>query len=461
MSNEVKVIFANDPIVSKNAAIKQFVANQKAGHSSVLIEETHYIVVKECKEKEATHEKVRATAGNIARDVSAQKAETASIQANNLSNAYANLDKESVLTAFVEGWDLGAYQFVTYKSEVTAFQTALQVVGEDTKSSIEAGKIRAEATAFSRDLMNELSNVLNPETFPEVLKKNFEGTEVEVNVFDKEKLQQMGMNGVLTVARGSIYKPSFVELVYKGDASKPLVALVGKGVTFDTGGISLKSGKDLSDMRMDMGGAAAVSGALTLLAKSKSKVNVVALIPIVENMPDNTSVLPGEVITYKNGLTVQVGNTDAEGRLILADALIRAGEWNAEYIVDIATLTGSIVSALGTEIGGVFGDEELSIQMKKIGDQNGDFIWPMPLVDAYDKFLDSDYADMNNISSIGEAGSITAGLFLRRFVPKESKWLHVDMAGTMDKNSASGYYAKSATGYGVRLLADFTTHVSK
>ena len=145
-------------------------------------------------------------------------------------------------------------------------------------------------------LMNEVSNVLNPETFPEVLKKNFEGTGVEVNVLDKEQLEEMEMNGVLTVGRGSIYKPSFVELVYKGDDSKPLVALVGKGVTFDTGGISLKSGKDLSDMRMDMGGAAAVSGALTLLAKSKAKVNVVALIPIVENMPDNTSVLPGEVI---------------------------------------------------------------------------------------------------------------------------------------------------------------------
>jgi len=460
MSNEVKVIFANDPIVLENATVNKFVANQKAGHSSVLIEETHYIVVKGCKEKDATLEKVRATAGNIARDVSAQKADIAIIEAEMLSNAYAKLDKESVLTAFAEGWDLGSYQFISYKSDVKAFKTTLHVVGNEAKPFIEAGKIRAAATAFSRDLMNELSNVLNPETFPEVLKKNFEGTGVEVNVFDKEKLEKMEMNGVLTVARGSIYKPSFVELDYKGDASKPLVALVGKGVTFDTGGISLKSGKDLSSMRMDMGGAAAVSGALTLLAKSKAKVNVVALIPIVENMPDNTSVLPGEVITYKNGLTVQVGNTDAEGRLILADALIRAGEWKAEYIIDIATLTGAIVNALGTELAGVFGDEDLSAEMKKIGDQNGDFIWPMPLVEAYDKSLDSDYADMNNISSLGGAGSITAGLFLRRFVPKESKWLHVDMAGMMSKNSATGYYAKSATGYGARLLADFTIHVS-
>lgn len=269
------------------------------------------------------------------------------------------------------------------------------------------------------------------------------------------------MNGVLTVGRGSTYNPSFVELVYKGDDSKPLVALVGKGVTFDTGGISLKSGKDLSDMRMDMGGAAAVSGALTLLAKTKAKVNVVALIPIVENAADSTSVLPGEVIHYKNGLTVQVGNTDAEGRLILADALIRAGEWNAEYIVNIATLTGAIVNALGTELAGVFGDENLSATLKNIGDRNGDFVWPMPLVEAYDKSLDSNYADMNNISSLNGAGSITAGLFLRRFVPKESKWAHVDMAGMMSKNAAQGYYAKSATGFGARLLADFTTEVSK
>ena len=461
MSIEAKVIFGNNPIVSDNATVNQFVANQKAGHCSVLIGETHYIIVKECKEKEMSLEKVRVVAGNIARDVSAQKVETAMVDDIELSNSFSVLDKGAVLTAFTEGWELGAYQFVTYKSDVTAFQTELHVTGDEAKPFVESGKIRAEATAFSRDLMNEVSNVLNPETFPEVLKKNFEGTNVEVNVLGKKDLEEMEMNGVLTVARGSIYKPSFVELIYKGDASKPLVALVGKGVTFDTGGISLKSGKDLSDMRMDMGGAAAVSGALTLLAKSNAQVNVVALIPIVENMPDNTSVLPGEVITYKNGLTVQVGNTDAEGRLILADALIRAGEWKAEYIVDIATLTGAIVNALGTELGGVFGDEDLSAQMKKIGDQNGDFIWPMPLVDAYDKSLDSDYADMNNISSLSGAGSITAGLFLRRFVPEESKWLHVDMAGMMSKTSASGYYAKSATGYGARLLADYTTHISK
>ncbi|MBE1555386.1 leucyl aminopeptidase family protein [Sporosarcina limicola] len=460
MTKQVKIIFASDSIVANNSAVKQFVDNQQADHTSVLVGDQHYVVVKECKDKVATLEKVRATAGNIARDLSTQKVETASVEDGTLVTAFANLNKSAVLTAFVEGWELGAYQFVTYKSDITAFKTELNVSGAD-QSSVEEGKIRAAAMSFSRDLSNEVPNVLNPETFPEVLKKNFEGTEVEVNVLDKETIEKMEMNGVLTVNRGSKYKPAFVELIYKGDDTKPLVALVGKGVTFDTGGISLKSGKDLSDMRMDMGGAAAVSGALTLLAKMKAKVNVVALMPIVENMPDSLSVLPGEVITYKNGLTVQVGNTDAEGRLILADALIRAGEWKAEYIVDIATLTGAVLNALGTEIGGVFGDEELSATMKRIGDQNGDFIWPMPLVEAYDKTLASDYADMNNISSLNVAGSITAGLFLRRFVPKDSKWLHVDMAGVVDKTAVAGYYGKSATGYGARLLADFTVHISK
>ncbi|MCM3710223.1 leucyl aminopeptidase family protein [Sporosarcina luteola] len=456
---EVKIIFAKDELISGNEARKNFVEQQKAGHCSVLFDDTQYVVIKEA--KKANLEKVRSTAGNIARDLAAQKVEKATVQEGVLGNVFSGLDKEEVYTAFAEGWDLGSYQFLPYKSETESFNTELQVDGNDMQAAVQSGQIRAAATAFSRDLMNELSDVLNPETYPEVLKQKFKGKDVEVTVHGKEQLEEMEMNGLLTVCRGSKYNPSFVEIRYEGDSSKPLVALVGKGVTFDTGGISLKSGKDLSDMRMDMGGSAAVAGAMQLLVDSQAKVNVVALIPMVENTPDANSVFPGEVIRYKNGKTVQVGNTDAEGRLILADALIRAGELNAEYIVDIATLTGAIVNALGSEIGGVFGDEELSFIMKKVGDQNGDFVWPMPLVEAYDKSLASDYADMNNISSLNFAGSITAGLFLRRFVPENSKWLHVDMAGMMSKSSAKGYYAKSATGYGARLLADYTVEISK
>lgn len=456
----MELIFESNLLVSENSTVRNFVKNSGKGHCSVLINEAHYIVVKEIEKRLITLEKVRATAGNIARDLSSRKIRNAYIDEEILSTGFGKLKKEDLVIAFVEGWELGSYQFLKYKSSVTPLSTRLEVAGKDIEGFVHEGIIRAEATAFSRDLMNETSSVLNPKTFPKVLKKNFEGTNVEVNVFGKDELEKMGMNGVLTVGQGSRHKPSFVELIYKGDESKPLIALVGKGVTFDSGGISLKSGRDLSDMRLDMGGAAAVSGALTLLAKSNAKVNVVGLIPIVENMLDNKSVLPGEVIQYKNGLTVQVGNTDFEGRLILADALIRAGEWNAEYIIDIATLTGAIVNALGTEIAGVFGEDSLTATLKMSGDRNGDYVWPMPLVDAYESSLDSDYADMNNISSLNEAGSITASLFLRRFVPKESKWAHIDMVGMMNRSKAGGYYPKSAPGFGTRLLADVTKHIS-
>lgn len=460
MTNSVQCIFETDAIVTANLSVKQFVEQQKGTFCSVLVDGSHYIVMKEVGKQ--TTEVVRSLAGDVSRSLQEQKVKQATIDALQLSEHFQQLDQEATVTAFVEGWELGAYQFTKYKSNVEDVKTTLSYANaENFDAAIQAGVIRAAATSFSRDLMNELSSTLNPETYPEVLREQFAHTPVQVKVLGKEKLEELEMNGVLTVGRGSKYKPSFVELVYEGDSSKPLVALVGKGVTFDTGGISLKSGRDLSDMRMDMGGSAAVAGAISLLAQSKAKVNVVALIPIVENAPDNTAVYPGEIITYKNGKTVQIGNTDAEGRLILADGLIRAGEYNAKYIVDIATLTGAIGNALGTELGGVFGDDELSVELKKLGEENGDFVWPMPLVDAYDHSLSSDYADMNNMSSLSMAGSITAALFLRRFVPENSKWLHVDMAGVMEKSQAGGYYAKSATGYGARLLADFTTLVSK
>ncbi|MUK90190.1 leucyl aminopeptidase family protein [Ornithinibacillus sp. L9] len=417
------------------------------------------VVLKE--KKTFTYENIRMTAGSIAKELSKQQVEKATIAMNKLTAMFSNLESGAVATAFVEGWNLGNYKFLPYKTNPNKHKTELEVIDqEDYSTFVQLGILRAEATSFSRDLMNEIPSTLNPETFPQILTDEFEGTDVAVNVLDKAAIEDMEMNGVLTVCRGSNYDPSFVELTYCGDGSKPLVALVGKGVTFDTGGISLKKGKDISSMRMDMGGAAAVSGAMKLLASSGAKVNVVALIPMVENMPDSNAVLPGEVIHYKNGSTVQVGNTDAEGRLILADGLIRAGEIGAEYVVDIATLTGAILNALGTKLAGVFGNEELAQEMKKLGDVNGDYNWPMPLVDAYDAYLNSDYADFSNTSSKAEAGSITASLFLRRFVPENCKWLHVDMAGVM-MGQEKGYYSKAATGFGARLLADYTEHVSK
>ncbi|RST76996.1 leucyl aminopeptidase family protein [Siminovitchia acidinfaciens] len=462
MSMKAEILFLASKEIQRATDIAEYVESGSSRFNPVWIDGKFYVVIKPLEEKKETYEEVRHLAGGIARDLSSRKVDAASLNVDELAKGVPGLEKGEAVQAFVEGWHLGSYQFFTYKSNKTPFQTKLGLEGsKDLESFIREGEIRVQAVSFSRDLMNEVPNVLNPETFPEVLKEAFESENVEVNIYRKQQLEELEMHGVLAVNRGSKYDPAFVEMVYRGDESKPLIALVGKGVTFDTGGISLKSGRNISDMRMDMGGAAAVAGAMKLLALSGAKVNVTALIPMVENMPDNSSLLPSEVIRYKNGLTVQVGNTDAEGRLILADGIIRAGDLGAEYIIDIATLTGAVVNALGSKVAGVFGNEEIAVQLKRIGESNGDRVWPLPLVDDYDRYLDSDYADLCNISSKGEAGAITAALFLRRFVPETANWLHVDMAGVMESSGASGYYPKSATGFGARLLADFAVEISK
>src|SRR5699024_4840178 len=443
----------------ENEQLNDFIKKNPASFVTTIINGEQVILVKEVKESKQTYDEARMLAGNIARDVQKREIAEVAIGAASLRQAFAKLDENKVITAFVEGWQLGAYQFDKY---LTKKSNAVPVLNfdEDLASEIQAGEVRAAATAFSRDLMNEIPSALNPETFPQILQDTFADKNVEVIVHDKAKLEELEMNGLLAVNRGSKYDPAFIEMHYKGDETKPLIALVGKGVTFDTGGISLKGSRDLSDMRMDMGGAAAVAGAVKLLADMNAKVNVVGLIQTVENMPDKHSLLPGDIITYKTGQTVQVGNTDAEGRLILADGLIRAGELEADYVVDIATLTGAVVAALGPKLGGIFGEDDLLQTMKTIGDENGDFVWPMPLVDAYDEMLKSDYADFRNISHSPYAGSITAGLFLRKFVPENTKWVHVDMAGTMDSKQ-KGYYDNGATGYSARLLADFAVAISK
>ncbi len=459
---KAEILFSNSKTVQHAANIMEYMENGSSRINPVWIDGKFYLVIKPLNKKQQTYEDIRNLAGAIARNLSSRKVDKAYLNVSELSDEVPGLIKGETVRAFVEGWHLGSYQFFTYKSSQTPFQTKLELRDyEGVEPFIREGEIRAEAVSFSRDLMNELPNVLNPETFPEVLQEAFENEKVKVNIFRKPQLEEMEMHGVLAVNRGSKYDPSFVELVYRGDESKPLIALVGKGVTFDTGGISLKRGRDISDMRMDMGGAAAVAGAMKLLSLSGAKVNVTALIPMVENMPGKESLLPSEVVRYKNGLTVQVGNTDAEGRLILADGIIRAGDLGAKYIVDIATLTGAVANALGSKIAGVFGDEELSARLKEIGESNGDRVWPLPLMNDYARYLDSDYADLCNISSKGEAGAITAALFLRRFVSESVNWLHVDMAGVMESGSATGYYPKTATGFGARLLADFTVEMSK
>lgn len=455
MGKEVTIRFRSD-----HETIETYVNDTPGEFVTVFFDHKLQVIVKPVQKRKQTYDKVRMLAGSISRSMKKQKISNAIIDDAELSGAFPTLKQERIIVAFVEGWYLGSYVFDTYKSKKQSPTPTLQFTNELQVQELgETGKLRANATAFARDLMNELPSELTPESFPTKLQDVFKNTNVEVVVHDYEALQRMKMNGILAVNRGSKFDPAFIELHYKGDSSKPLIALVGKGVTFDTGGISLKGSRDLSDMRMDMGGAAAVAGAIKLLADAQAPVNVVGLIQTVENMPDRHSLLPGDVITYKNGHTVQVGNTDAEGRLILADGLIRAEELNADYIINIATLTGAIMAALGTNIAGIFGDDRLMAKMKEIGDENGEVVWPMPLVDDYENTLKSDYADFSNISNQSYAGSITAALFLRKFVTDPAKWVHIDLGGVMERKE-EGYHSNSGSGFGARLLADFATDIS-
>ncbi|MFJ7668609.1 leucyl aminopeptidase family protein [Lysinibacillus sp. NPDC097195] len=410
-----------------------------------------------------TYESLREAAGEVARV--ARGCEQTDIQVTFDFLEAVNLKQEEAVSAFVEGWVLGAYQFQKYRKDKVEVQPHhIYFLLEETdalKEAVNLGLIRATSTNLTRDLCNTDPIDLNPNSFTEKIRQHFGEKELTVNIYNTDELRKLELNGLLAVGRGSQYSSYLAEITYCTDASKPHIVLIGKGMTYDCGGVSIKTGRNISDMRMDMGGAGAVFGAMDLIASKKLDVNVTALLPISENLVNDKAFLPGEVICFGNGLHVQVGNTDAEGRLILADALYYSERLKPDVIVDIATLTGSIGAALGLKYAGVFGDDAITTLMKELGSQNGDFIWPMPLIDQYEESLASDYADICNIGSDDLAGSITAALFLRKFVPKGIKWGHIDMAAPVQSPKTTGYHVRGASGYGVRLLADFIESYSK
>ncbi len=371
------------------------------------------------------------------------------------------LDEEREIEALTEGMLLGAYKFDRYKAKAKSavLQDVYLLAKADHSAALTKATAFAGATNLARDLANEPPNVLRPATLAEFAQRHFADSNVEVTVWDEARLLEERMMGLYAVGKGSTHPPRYVELRYQTDATLPLVALVGKGLTFDAGGISLKSGRDISDMRMDMAGAAAVIGAFAALVTTGAKCNVVGLIVAAENLPDGSAMLPGELIQYRNGVSVQVANTDAEGRLALADALIRAHELGAKYVIDIATLTGAAANALGTKYAAVFGQKQLVDQLCELGEATGDFLWPLPLPPEYESQLKSDYADITNIGK-GKGGAITAALFLRHFVDDGQAWAHIDIAGPMEAERTEGYSPAGATGFGVRVMAEFVVHYS-
>ncbi len=310
----------------------------------------------------------------------------------------------------------------------------------------------AEGVEWTRKLVTQPGNVLYPESFVAQCAARFEGTGLKLTVLDEAEMRALGMHALLGVAQGSARPARLLVIEWQGAQGQP-IALIGKGVTFDTGGISIKPAQGMEDMKWDMGGAAAVAGAMLTLALRGAKAHVVGLCGLVENMPDGKAQRPGDVVTSMSGQTIEVINTDAEGRLVLCDVLTYAQKtYQPAMMVDLATLTGAIIGALGHEYAGLFSpDDALAQALTTAGEKSGERLWRMPMGKAYDAMIDSDIADIKNLGG-KFAGSTTAAQFLARFIDEGRPWAHLDIAGMAWAEKDSTMFAKGATGYGVRLL---------
>jgi len=360
------------------------------------------------------------------------------------------------------GARLAGYVWEKHKSKATKSKKphlgTLKICCEDPKAAQAAYDNyfgpEADGVILARDLVNAPPNEIYPVAYAERIKEMTD-LGLEVEILGEKKMAKLGMHSLLGVGLGSERESQLVIIRWNGgEKGAAPAALVGKGVTFDTGGISLKPGANMWDMKGDMGGSAAVVGTMCALAKRKAQANVVGLVGLVENMPDGKAQLPGDIVTSMSGQTIEVQNTDAEGRLVLADALHYAvTEYKPAAMVDLATLTGAIIVTLGHEYCGLFTpDDELAKQLSAASETSTDKVWRLPLADAYDKMLDSPNADMKNIGGRA-AGSITAAQFLKRFVGKDTPWAHLDIAGTGMKNGSKDPREPTfGTGFGVRLL---------
>ena len=358
---------------------------------------------------------------------------------------------------FLHGLKLKSYKFNIYKSKKDKRIISINITGVKNKittQDILRFKAIEEGSFFARDLVSEPGNVLHPDEYAKrilTLKKSG----LKINVYDKKKLRKLGMNALLGVGQGSIRGSYLVTMEWNGarNNSKPL-AFVGKGVCFDTGGYSLKPAKFMEDMTYDMAGSATVVGLMKNLAIRKAKINAVGVVGLVENMVSGNAQRPGDIVKSYSGQTIEVLNTDAEGRLVLADALTYTEKkYKPKFIIDLATLTGAIIVSLGSEYAGLFSnDDKLSKQLLEAGDKVEEKLWRMPLHKNFDKLINSKNADMQNINYVGGAGSTTAAQFLQRFILNKTPWAHLDIAGMAFSKYGGALNSGGATSYGVRLL---------
>ena len=364
---------------------------------------------------------------------------------------------ENFLGHFLHGLKLKSYDFSIYKSKKNKKNISINVIGNKKVTSAQNQlrfKALEEGTFFARDLVSEPGNILHPDEYSKRIKllKKFG---LKINIYDDKKLKKLGMNALLGVGQGSIRGSYLVTMEWNGskNKSKPL-AFVGKGVCFDTGGISLKPAKFMEDMTYDMAGSATVVGLMKTLALRKAKINAVGVVGLVENMIGGNAQRPGDIVKSYSGKTIEILNTDAEGRLVLADALtFTEKKFKPKFMVDLATLTGAIIVSLGSEYAGLFSnDDKLSKQLLEAGDKVEEKLWRMPLHKNFDKLINSKNADMQNINYVGGAGSTTAAQFLQRFVLNKTPWAHLDIAGMAFSKYGGALNSGGATGYGVRLL---------
>jgi leucyl aminopeptidase len=365
------------------------------------------------------------------------------------------------LQAAVEGTALGAYVFTEYRSQPgdaplskVDFASPEEGAAKDHRATLKAATAIAESVIIARDLINTPPNDLYPASFAERAQKLAEANGLEFEVLDEKALKRKGFGGILGVGSGSSRQPRLLRVAYAGARPVKKVALVGKGITFDSGGISIKPAANMDQMTSDMSGAAGVLASVVLAAKLKYPLEVVAHIPLAENLPSGTSYRPGDVLSMYGGKTVEVLNTDAEGRLVLADAMVRAAEESPDYLIETSTLTGAQVVALGNRTAGIMGSDEFRDRVAAAAQATGEGGWAMPLPEELRADLDSRLADLANVTNHRWGGMLAAGVFLREFVADGLPWAHVDIAGpSFNTGSPWGYTGKGGTGVPVRTIA--------
>ena len=396
---------------------------------------------------------LRQGIGELARHAKKKQLEVVGV---NTSILWSELDEEKAI-AIGESLELGNYEYSEFKTEEKSkFQVKEAKVfsKSDIKDALNTGKVIGEGTNIARDLANKPGNHHPPKYFAKFVKDLFsEFPNIDVKIMEEKELSKLGMNALLSVSKGSDEPPKLIIMNYKGgDESDQPIAVVGKGVVFDSGGISLKPSKDMHEMKGDCSGAANTIGVMYIIAKLQLPVNVIGVTPMVENMPSGKATRPGDVVKAYNGKTIEILNTDAEGRMILADALsYTVDKFKPKAIIDMATLTGAMVIALGTVATGVFSNnDELAEQLISAGKESGEKMWRMPLFEEYGEQIKSSVADIQNIGG-RPAGSITAAMFLKHFVG-DVAWAHLDIAGTAWSNKQKGYIPKGLTGAGTRTV---------